>query len=64
MSAPDKTPTALVQHSAAVEAGPILSAHAGDTTTIWRDGEVIREDVAGRAWLLPSINPISTAANN
>jgi hypothetical protein len=33
-----------VIHRPAVEAGPIKSQHADAVTTIWRDGEVWRED--------------------
>lgn len=40
------------------EAGPIRSAYAGDTTTVWRDGEAWREDRSGRPRRLPDSVPV------
>lgn len=48
-----------VEHPAEVIAGPLKSQRTDATTTIWRDGDVIREDTHGRARIMPSITPIN-----
>lgn len=53
-----KPAPAILTHGPAAEAGPILSDRAGDTTTVWRDGEVVREDRFGRARGMPHASPV------
>jgi hypothetical protein len=54
--------TSAPEYGAAVEAGPILSARDGATTTIWRDGSVVREERDGAVRILLSTTPIFTSA--
>jgi hypothetical protein len=39
-------------------AGPIISNRTGEMTTIWRDGEVIRENITGRVWRMADTIPV------
>jgi hypothetical protein len=55
---PQHSQLEAVAHSAEVVAGPLRSTRADAVTTIWRDGDVVREDLHGRARILPSITPI------
>ncbi len=42
--------------------GPIQSNRPTSVTTIWRDGDVVRQDAWGRARVMPSVTPIAEPA--
>lgn len=49
--------------SSAVVAGPILSDRPGDVTTIWRDGEVLRQSPWGKLQVRSSVPPLPESSD-